>query len=157
VVGGGRRPYRLLVIAAVVIAVLGVAVVIGVATSDEGQTPPAGVDPVATDPADLIGTWRTVFIKSDIKLNGSRPRATTITFEKDGRWRGSDGCNGIGGTYEADPGEISVKAGPQTEMWCDNVPHVEVLSASVYFRISGPTLTLYDANWNRLAQYSQTQ
>jgi heat shock protein HslJ len=154
---GGRRPGRQLVIAVAVIAVLGVGVVIGVAASNDPERPPAGVDPIATDPSDLIGTWRPTFVKDFAKLDSTRPKNATITFGDDGKWRGSDGCNGIGGTYDADPGEISVKSGPTTAMWCENVPNVEVLGKSAHFRVAGTILTLYDANWNRLASYAGTR
>ncbi|HEY0688597.1 MAG TPA: hypothetical protein VGD71_06095 [Kribbella sp.] len=33
----------------------------------------------------------------------------------------------------------------------------ELLGNSARFRVSGTVLTLYDANWTRLAAYSQTQ
>jgi heat shock protein HslJ len=152
---GERRPRRFLVIASAVTAVLGVGVVIGLAASND--RPPAGVDPVATDPSHLIGTWRPTFVKDFAKLDSTRRHPATITFGDNGKWRGSDGCNGIGGTYGADPGEISVKSGPSTLIWCENVPHVGVLGKSAHFRVSGTVLTLYDANWTRLAAYSQTQ
>jgi heat shock protein HslJ len=153
-----RRPGRSLVIAAAVLAVLGVGVVIGVTRLNDSETPPAGVDPVATDPARLTGTWRPTFIKDFAKLDSTRKDPATITFGGDGKWRGSDGCNGIGGTYDTDPGEISVKStGVTTAMWCENVPHVDVLEKSAHFRVSGTVLTFYDANWNRLASYSVTR
>ena len=154
---GGRRPGRSLVIAVAVLAVLGVGVVIGVAGSNDSKPPPAGVDPVATVPSHLTGTWRPTFIKDFAKLDSSRPDPAIVTFGGDGKWRGSDGCNGLSGTYRADPGEISVKSGPTTALWCENVPHIEVLRKAAYFRVSGTVLTLYDANWNRLAAYSQTR
>jgi heat shock protein HslJ len=154
---GGRRPRRSLVIAVAVLAVLGVGVVICVAASNDPQPAPAGIDPVATDPSGLIGTWRPTFVKDFTKLDSTRPNAATITFGDDGKWRGSDGCNGIGGTYDADLGEISVKSGPQTQIWCENVPHVEVLGKSAHFRVGGTVLTLYDANWTRLASYAGTR
>jgi heat shock protein HslJ len=156
-VRGGRRPRRLLVIAAAVLAVLGVGVAIGVAASNNPEPPPAGVDPVATDPTHLIGTWRPTFIKDFAKLDSTRPDPATVTFGDNGKWRGSDGCNGLGGTYDADPGEISVKSGLTTAIWCENVPHLAVLGKSTHFRVSGTVLTLYDANWNRLASYSGTR
>jgi heat shock protein HslJ len=152
---GGRRPRRMLVIATAVIAMLGVGVAIGVAALNNPEPPPAGVDPVATDPSHLIGTWRPTFIKDYAKLDSARPDPATLTFSDDGKWRGSDGCNGIGGTYDADPGEISAKTGgPTTAMWCENVPNDELLGKSAHFRVSGTVLTLYDAKWNRLASYS---
>jgi hypothetical protein len=154
---GGRRPGRSLVIAAAVLAVLGAGVVIGVAASNDAKPPPAGVDPVATDPSDLIGTWRPTFVKDFVKLGSTRPKPATITFGDDGKWSGWDGCNGIGGTYDADPGKISVKSGPTTAMWCENVPNLEVLGNSAYFRVGGTVLSLYDANWNRLASYAGTR
>lgn len=151
---GGRRPGRSLVIAVAVLAVLGTGVAIGVVASNDPRPPPAGVDPVATDPSDLIGTWRPTFVKDFAKLERTRPKPATITFGDDGKWRGWDGCNGIGGTYDAGPGEISVKSGPTTAMWCENVPNLEVLGNSAHFRVGGTVLTLYDASWNRLASYA---
>jgi heat shock protein HslJ len=152
-----RRPGRSLVIAAAVLAVLGVGVAIGVTRLNDSEPPPAGVDPVATDPAHLTGTWRPTFIKDFAKLNSTRNDPATITFGGDGKWRGSDGCNGLGGTYDADPGEIRVEAGGvTTAMWCENVPNDDVLRKSAHFRVSGTVLTLYDAKWNRLASYSGT-
>lgn len=156
-VRGVRRSRRLLVIAAAVITVLGVGVLIGVARANDPEPAPAGVDPVATDPADLVGTWRPTFIKDFSKLDNSRPKGATITFADDGKWSGSDGCNGIGGTYDADPGEISVESGYQTLIGCDNVPNGEALNKSAHFRVRGTVLTLYDAQWIRLASYSHTQ
>lgn len=154
-VTGGRRPRRLLVIAAAVLAVLGIALVIGVAASDDGETPPAGIDPVATDPAELIATWRPTFIQGVTVLDSTRPKAATITFGKDGKWHGSDGCNGIGGSYDADPGKLSVDSGPSTAIGCDNVPNAEALTNSAHFRVADAVLTLYDDNWNRVATYSR--
>jgi heat shock protein HslJ len=151
-----RGPRRLLVIAAAALAVLGVVATIGVAASDDREPPPAGVDPVATDPADLIGTWRPIFIKDFAKVDSTRPDLATVTFGDDGEWHGSDGCNGIGGTYDADPGDISVQSGVQTLIGCDNVPNANVLGASTHFRVSDKVLTLYDANWDQLASYSRT-
>lgn len=152
-----RRPGRSLVIAVTVLAVLGIGVAIGVATSNDPEPPPAGVDPLATDPSNLIGSWRPTFVKDFAKLDSTRPKPATITFGDDGKWHGWDGCNGIGGTYDADPGEISVKAGPTTAMWCENVPNLDVLGESAHFRVGGTVLTLYDANWNRLASYAGTR
>jgi heat shock protein HslJ len=153
-----RGPRRLLVIAAAALAVLGVVATIGVAASDDREPPPAGVDPMATDPADLIGTWRPTFIKDFAMVDSTRHRyhPATVTFGDDGEWHGSDGCNGIGGTYDADPGDISVESGPQTVIGCDNVPNANVLGESAHFRVSDKVLTLYDANWDRLASYSRT-
>jgi hypothetical protein len=37
------------------------------------------------------------------------------------------------------------------------VPNVEVLSNCAHFRVSGTVLSMYDANWNRLAAYAQTR
>jgi heat shock protein HslJ len=151
-----RGPRRLVVIAATALAVLGIVATIGLAASDDRDPPPAGVDPVATDPADLIGTWRPTFIKDFAKIDSTRPHPATVTFGDDGEWHGSDGCNGIGGTYDADPGDISVRSGAQTLIGCDNVPNAEVLGESAHFRVSGEVLSLYDANWHRLASYSRT-
>jgi hypothetical protein len=37
------------------------------------------------------------------------------------------------------------------------VPNLEVLGKSTHFRVGGTVLTLYDANWTRLASYASTR
>lgn len=139
--------------AAAALAVSGVAVV-GVAVANDDKPPP-GVDPTATSPAALIGSWRPTYVRSFTKLDKIGRDAPTITFGDDGQWHGSDGCNGIGGTYDAGPGKLHAEAGPQTAIGCDNVPNGEVLVGSAHFRVSGTVLTLYDGNWVKLANYSR--
>jgi heat shock protein HslJ len=151
-----RRPRRRMVIAVAVLVLVGGTAVIGIAAAKD-DPPPAGVDPHRTAPAELLGTWQPTFIKGSTEVNKPNPKAPNITFADDGQWRGSDGCNGIGGTYDADPGEISAQSGPQTMIGCHNVPHVEVLAESTHFRVNGTTLALYDADWNQLASYTRTQ
>jgi heat shock protein HslJ len=149
-----RRPRRRSVIAAAVLAVLCGGAVIGVAAAKD-DPPPVGVDPVQTGPAELLGTWQPTLIKGSTELTFPHRNAPTITFGNDGRWHGSDGCNAIGGKYDANPGELSAESGPETMMWCHNVPHDEVLAKSKYFRINGPDLALYDVHWNQLASYAR--
>lgn len=44
-----------------------------------------------------------------------------VVFLSDGTWRGSDGCNGLGGTWTlADDGGFSTTSGVQTLIGCDN-------------------------------------
>jgi heat shock protein HslJ len=144
----------------VVAAALAVAVVVTGAVllrPDAAAEPPAGVDPVATSPDELVGTWRPTWIADYSGLDASRPDPPHLSFTAD-RWHGSDGCNGLGGEYDADLGQLSADtSGYTTAMACNNVPNDEVLAKTEYFRIGGATLNLYDAAWTRLATYERTR
>ena len=128
------------------------------------MSPPRTSASTQTQTGALIGNWRPVDIVGfdNSKLPPSRlpaVRAPNITFTSNGRWRGSDGCNGIGGTYSAsDDGSISVDAsGPQT--MCGgpeyNVPHRAVLERVARFAIDGRSLTFYAAGGQRLGTYER--
>jgi heat shock protein HslJ len=151
------RRRSVLIVAAAAVAVL--AVIVGaVLLRSDPEPPPAGIDPVATSPDELVGTWRPTWIADFPKLEASRPRPPHVSFTADDEWRGSDGCNGLGGEYDASPGELSAEPTDfTTAMACDNVPNDEVLTKTTRFRVAGTTLTLYDDAWTKLATYERTR
>jgi heat shock protein HslJ len=107
--------------------------------------------------AALIGTWRPVEM---VGYNGPLSRSGSdnadVRFAADGRWRGSDGCNGLGGPYKAtDAGAITAEpgGGGTTAMWCNNVPNDAVLDNATRFTIVGRSLVFYTANGQMLGTY----
>jgi hypothetical protein len=162
-----RRRRTGLVVAAAVAAVAAIGLVITV-SGIRTDAPVAGSTPGLT--AALIGTWRPVKITG---YNGQLPRSgpatagtaakADISFTADGRWTGSDGCNGLGGTYKAtDHGSITTESsGLTTAMGCANVPNLDVLENVARFTIEpirdsmGRSLRLYAADGHLLATYQR--
>jgi heat shock protein HslJ len=150
-----------------VVAMGAVGVVIAVAAPDGKET--AGVASPSSSASTktltdaLIGTWRPVdivgFDNSKLPPASGPPvgRAPNITFAIGGRWTGTDGCNGIGGTYNAgDDGSITADAsGRITTASCMNVPNRAVLGTAARFTIDRRTLTLYAADGHRLGTYER--
>lgn len=68
----------------------------------------------------------------------------SITFEGDGTWSGSDGCNGLGGEYELSGDGVfkSSPPGVQTAIGCANVPNDRVLNDSTKAEIVHGMLVL---------------
>jgi hypothetical protein len=82
----------------------------------EPEPLPDGVSPASA--SDVLGRW--------LPLPGDRPGGSDrayVTFEADGRYSGSDGCNGTGGRYVmgAD-GLILATSGGSTLIGCENSP-----------------------------------
>ncbi len=153
-----RRRTRLVVgVALAAVAAIGLVVAVSGIRTDQ---PVARSTPGPA--AALIGTWRPVDIAG---YNGQLPRSGSdnadISFAADGRWSGSDGCNGLGGTYKAaDQGTITAEfRGATTDVWCANVPNSQVLANAARFTIEPITdsasrsLVFYAAHGQLLATY----
>jgi heat shock protein HslJ len=159
-----RRTWLASGLAAVTIVAVGVA--IAVIAPSEHETPgvstPSTPASTQTQTGALIGTWRPVEIvgydNAKLPPRGVAAKdAASITFTSQGRWRGSDGCNGIGGKCTAsDDGSITVDAsGAQTLIGCANVPNRGVLGRAARFIIEDRSLTFYAADGHRLGTYEQ--
>ncbi len=157
-----RRTWLASGLAAATMAAVGIT--IAITAPSENET--AGVSPSSTSASTqteaLLGSWRPVGIVGfdNSKLPPAGPpaadRAPNIRFTSEGKWHGSDGCNGIGGTYRADDdGSISADAGPQTLIGCDNVPNSLVLQRAARFAIDGRSLTFYAPDGQRLGTYER--
>jgi heat shock protein HslJ len=117
--------------------------------------PDVGPGPLATA---LVGTWR------PLQIAGYRAPAeyadamtyAAITFQSDGNWRASDGCNMAHGSYVLDSGgRISVTSGPTTLIGCANVPNAEVLSRAGRVQVVGDRMTLHSTTGAVLATYQR--
>ncbi|MEO6713193.1 MAG: DUF6174 domain-containing protein [Mycobacteriales bacterium] len=80
---------------------------------------------------DVAGTWRP---KKD---NGA-----FITFAGDGRYKGSDGCNGSSGTWTTASGTLKVTTGIHTEIGCDNQPIDEWIAKADVVTVAGNSMTI---------------
>jgi heat shock protein HslJ len=161
-----RRTWLASGLAAVTMAAVGVAIAITAPSGNEpaGVSTPGMSASTQTQTGALIGNWRPVdivgFDNSKLPPSGlPADRAPNITFTSDGRWRGSDGCNWISGTYSAsDDGSISTANSAQTLIGCPDVitvPNSKVLERAARFAIDGRSLTFYAAGGQRLGTYER--
>lgn len=96
---------------------------------------PHGVE--AADPAALLGRW----LPSDAPA-GSEAYAL---FGDDGQWRGSDGCNGLGGRWRSGPdGAFLAVAGASTTIGCENIPVDLRLVGAARAGLDDGALVLFD-------------
>jgi len=76
-----------------------------------------------------------------------------LEFRADGRWSGSDGCNGSGGGWVVgSAGTLLATSGISTLIGCDNVPVGDWLSAARRAGFDGATLVLLDQNAKELGR-----
>jgi heat shock protein HslJ len=124
-----------------------------------GQAPAsASVTPQVASAQTVAGTWRPTQMIGAKSLKAARPNDPVLTFKPDGTWTGSDGCNGIGGTYTiGQRGAFSATSGAQHMVGCENVPHTGVLHAAKRIAVDGDTLRFFDADGRQLASYARAR
>ncbi|MFD7160177.1 META domain-containing protein [Kribbella sp. NPDC059898] len=168
---GARRAQRRTWIGtgAAAVAVAAVAVTaFGLAGSQNKPAQPpvaGGPQSAATTPSQqavtaqtVSGTWRVQQMTGFTALKKARPDDPVIVFKANGTWSGSDGCNGLQGTYSiGQRGAFSATVGPQHMIGCDNVPHTGVLTAAKRVAITGDTLEFFGADGARLASYARAR
>ncbi|WP_350281241.1 META domain-containing protein [Kribbella sp. HUAS MG21] len=173
---GVRRAQRRtwIVSGAAAVAVAAVAVTgFGLAGSSNTPTKPSQV-PVAgppqsgspqTEPVSqplsartVAGTWMPVQMMGVKSLKVARPDDPVLVFKPDGTWTGSDGCNGLQGTYTIGArGAFTATPGAQTLIGCENVPHTGVLRAAKRIAMTHDTLQLFDADGREIAKYARSR
>lgn len=72
----------------------------------------------------------------------------SLTLESDGRLFGTDGCNRMTGSYEADGAELTFGPIATTMMYCEGVD--TWLSTANSASVSGATLTLFDQSGTQI-------
>ena len=77
-------------------------------------------------------------------LKAERAQDPVLVFRPDGTWGGSDGCNGLQGTYTI---------GPHRLIGCDNVPNSGVLRDAKRLAVDSTTLQFFAADGRELAKY----
>lgn len=120
------------------IAVVAVALLAGCATGAGPSGPPSSA-PSGPVPDDLVGTW-VVDMAYDV------PTQPFLTIAADGTWTGSDGCNGVQGTWELGAaGALRATAGPHTLIYCEGKDLPALFDDAKTVAVDGGTLTLQDA------------
>lgn len=105
---------------------------------------------------DLWGTWRPVTIEGFAGLRQARPVDPVLTFRADGTWSGSDGCNGLRGTFTVTAeGRFTSTALPQRLAGCANVPHGGLLAETAKVAVDRHTLRLLAADGRQVASYAR--
>jgi heat shock protein HslJ len=121
------------------------------AASTTPQTPAANAQTVT-------GTWRPQRLAGFGTLKAGRPEDPTITFNADGTWVGSDGCNALSGTYSiGQRGEFSSQSNGQRLIGCDNVPHTAVLAAAKRLGADQTSLAFYAGDGQEVARYARAR
>jgi hypothetical protein len=105
---------------------------------------PSGLT-AATTPA-LLGKW----------WPKDRTTKAYAEFQAGGRWQGSDGCNGTGGSWVTGPGgSLLAVAGPSTLIGCANVPIGSWLNFGRRAGFDGETLVLLDIDGKELGRLNR--
>ncbi|MDX6283492.1 MAG: hypothetical protein QOH03_4563 [Kribbellaceae bacterium] len=168
-VGAQRAQRRTWVISGAAAAAVAMIATVSFSLAGPSQsTPqPAGSNPApasanaqasAATAQTVVGIWRPVRLSGFTTLKAARPDDPTITFKADGTWTGSDGCNGLEGTYSiGQRGEFTAKSGAQRMVGCDNVPHTAVLKAAKRITSDKTGLTFYAADGREVARYARAR
>jgi heat shock protein HslJ len=162
-----RRTWIVSGTAAVAVAAIAVAG-FGLAGSNTKPAQPpvaGGQGPVSSTPTPqpptaqtVSGTWRPLQMAGFKALKAARPQDPVLAFRPDGTWTGSDGCNGLQGTYSiGQRGEFTATSGPQHMIGCDNVPHTGVLTTAKRIAVTGDTLQFFGADGRQLASYARAR
>ena len=84
-------------------------------------------------------------------------RAEALHLRADGRWRASDGCNGLGGRYDlGEEGSFDATGSFSFQVACMNVLHEDVLTDAAVVLVDGDVLTLQDGDGAVLAEYERS-
>lgn len=103
-----------------------------------GSSDGHNADPETLTSEQLVGTWV-------VDVTFETPTQPYLTIIDDGTWRGSDGCNGVEGTWElASSGTLEVTAGPTTMIFCEGKPLPALFAEAKTATVAEDTLTLMD-------------
>src|SRR4051794_29777492 len=98
---------------------------------------PAAAAPAMTDAVTILGTW----ILDGAQLEGHRD-APVVTLDADGTWIGSDGCNGLSGTWHLSGNTLTANSGWHTLIGCHNVPYLDILNGAMPVEVTPNRLTI---------------
>ena len=94
--------------------------------------------------ADLVGRWVPAGLSSDTDPH--------VVLDADGTWRGSDGCNGVGGRWAVSEGRLLAVEGATTLMGCPGAPVGAWMGSASYATFEGAELVLLGADGTELGR-----
>jgi len=94
--------------------------------------------------ADPIGVWS----------ESSSEESPYLSFSDDGKVSGYDGCNQLGGSWEATADGIEFSDFAATQMFCEGVD--TWLTAAASAEISGGEMTVLDGDGKKIGELEQT-
>lgn len=107
---------------------------------------PAGLRPSGRD--GLVGRW--------VPSGFTGATAPSVDFRADGRWSGSDGCNGVGGTWTTGgDGSFLATSGPSTLIGCAGVDVGSQVSGARRAAFEGDTLVFLDATGTATGRFTK--
>jgi META domain-containing protein len=113
--------------------------------------PPAAGSGIASPTGAAAGGGRAADQNSLVRrwvpavAQGAHPQPPYVELRADGTWTGSDGCNGLRGTWSAEPaGQWQATVGPSTKIFCDNVNVGQWLEHANRANLDGDLLILFD-------------
>ncbi|WBQ06700.1 META domain-containing protein [Kribbella sp. CA-293567] len=168
--GAQQAQRRTWLISGAAAAAVAVIATVGFSLQNGSQSPPqpaangpaAAVSTAAKAPAATVetvtGSWRPVRLSGFTTLKAARPDDPVITFNADGTWTGSDGCNSLSGTYTiGQRGEFTSTSNGQRQVGCENVPHTAVLQSTERLESDKKNLTFYAGDEREVARYARTR
>jgi heat shock protein HslJ len=130
------------------LALIGVLVVLVVVLNYPGAQANAGTAITQSN-----WTLQSLMDSTGILVPAQSGTEVTAVFDREGRIRGSAGCNGYSAGYQARDYGINITGTASTKMFCDGPGVMEQesafladLSKASSFRFSGSSLKLYDAS-----------
>jgi heat shock protein HslJ len=157
---------RLLLVAMVTVLTLASACTGNPEAEETGSTPqethdasPTPVeDPsLETDTArSLLGTWQlATWHRKPLPRSRGPLDGPVVTFEPDGTWHGSDGCNNVEGRYHLGPGTLfRAKTTSTTLKLCDSVyPFPVPARGATRVKVQNDVATFFDTEGQQVAKY----
>jgi len=104
---------------------------------------------------DLFGEWNPVSIAGYRGPLASPPLASApqLTFDGNGKWTGSDGCNLLGGTYRVGPGDTVHFTEAGTKRACGSSTPPDPIRRATRVELHGYRLTFFGPAGRELAKY----
>lgn len=129
------------------------ALTLGLAACSQPDPAPPPPSTNATVPA-TASTIRGIWITGE---EVSSPDIPYLRVVSNGSWTGSDGCNGVQGTWSIDDdGLMTNTAGPHTLIYCDGEPLPSAFASAHAAMFSGDRLLLLDHNGETLVELVST-
>ncbi len=110
--------------------------------------------------AALVGAWRPVSIAGYHGPLTAPPMGVppVLSFDGRGHWGGTDGCNGMNGSYRLGTnGAFQLALGGMTQALCDRFPPTPAsLRTAVQVELRDDRLTFFDREGTQIAQYERS-